>query len=170
MSAKDDLNIIFSEIVNSVDDLRRSKRMRELGNYSIKLIQDRTRYRSSGVKKPGANSSRLKALAPSTIKKRTYLQKLLHPATSPGKSNLTFTGQLLDSMKLKITKEGEVSFGPRGPRRSIYGGRDRVTNEQVAFFVSVDRPFNHLSRGEMTKTVQFYQRTFDTILNSRGLT
>lgn len=167
MAAKDDLNKIFKQIIDSTAELKSSRRLKDLGEYIITIIRNRTRQ-GKGVKRPGGNVTKLKALKASTIKKRKAVAALLHPMTSPGKSNLTYTGQLLDSMRVKVRKE-TVSIGPSGRRVNIYGRRDRVSNEQVTLYVSKERPFNHLGRAEMRKVVKYYQKAYDTIIRRRGL-
>lgn len=66
----------------------------------------------------------------------------LSPNTSPGKSNLTFTGQMLDAIKVISVSIGKVTVG-FDPRRS-----GDLTNKKVAEFVSKDRPFFGLTREE----------------------
>jgi len=153
--------------------MRDSRRLAALGDFAIDMIQKRTRHRKSGVKRPGANTSRLKQLAKTTIEHRTGVMRYLHGDTTPQTSNLTYTGQMLDSIKLRILPRRGVDITPFGRRFGIKGGKSPVggvTNLQVAKKVSIDRPFMYLSRGEMTKLVKFYQRTFDTLLGRRGLT
>jgi len=167
-SAAQQLDRIFKQINDEVDNLGRSRRLRELGSFAAELIRKRTR-KGFGVARPGGNRRKLKRLARSTIEYRTRYKKLLSSKTSPRKSNLTFTGQLLDSIKLKVTK-GRVTIGPRGRRRDIFGRSSRTTNEQVAVFVSKDRPFMSLGKVEQGKLVDFYASTFERMLTRRGLT
>lgn len=170
-TAKEQLDRIFRDIVETTDDLRSSRRLRELGEYAFELIVKRVRTAARGsVEKPGAYPKKLDELKESTKKKRRGVAALLHPLTSPNKSNLTYTGQMLNNMKVRVTKKGQVELGPRGRRKTIYGTKSKVTNEQVTIYVSKDRPFMSLSRGELTKVVKFYDRTFYMLLKRRGLT
>ncbi len=64
---------------------------------------------------------------------------------SPDKSNLTLTGQLLNSMTFDIRKYGFVVFIPATKRRG-----ETITNAQLARYVSDNgRPFMSLTSGEI---------------------
>lgn len=67
----------------------------------------------------------------------------LSELTSPKKSNLTRTGQLLDSIQVTNAGIATVSVGPKG------GRDDGLTNQKVAEHVTeAGRPFNSLSKIE----------------------
>lgn len=66
----------------------------------------------------------------------------LSATTSPTKSNLTRTGQLLDSMSAKGATKTTVRVGPDGTRD------DGKSNADIGEYVSKKRPFNNLSEIE----------------------
>jgi hypothetical protein len=81
-----------------------------------------------------------------TFKKAAHQEGGLHPGTSPKKSNLTRSGQLLDSEGVTKVGYGTVSVGPSGSRA------DGKTNQEIAGYVSEGgRPFNHLSKVEIKR-------------------
>ncbi len=61
----------------------------------------------------------------------------------PTRSNLTLSGQMLDSIKVKATKEAFSLIIPGSSRR----GSDK-TNAEIARFVRMVRPFFALTRNE----------------------
>lgn len=68
----------------------------------------------------------------------------LGPYGSPDRSNLTFTGQLLESMSFDITTSGFKVLIPNNKRRG-----SNLTNSQLAKYVSQNgRPFMALTSGE----------------------
>lgn len=119
------------------------KNMRSLGLEAIDIIVARTR-KGQGVKRTGGRKRRLKRLSPRYISYRQTQR--LDKTTSPGKSNLTFSGQLLRSMVVKSNSTRKVTWGPNRRRRK--GG---LTNERLGEIVSVERPFNFLSAREVTQ-------------------
>lgn len=139
-------------------------RMRKIGEVAADRIKLRTRLGGS-VADDGGTKSKLKPLKNSTVKSRARKRKSgdLHGDTSPKKSNLTDTGQLLDSIKViePVTK-GAVKIGPKGSRRE--GG----TNELVAVYAeSMGRPFNHLSKVEIKVLQRELQKELQTIAQRR---
>lgn len=59
---------------------------------------------------------------------------------SPNRSNLTNTGQMLNAMKVRVTSKGAEIYIERSSRTD-----SKLTNEDVALFASILRPFFHIS-------------------------
>lgn len=116
--------------------------LKKMGLAAVDIVVTRTR-KGFGVKKTGGNRKKLKALSKGYIARRKMSN--LHRTTSPRKSNLTFTGQMLESVKvLRSTKKSSFSIGPSG-RRS-----DGKRNADVGRWVSDQgRPFMNLGRLEI---------------------
>lgn len=131
-----------------------------VAGYAIRLIVQRTRD-GKGVKRPGSSPYRLKPLSASYIAFRRKNRSALSPFTSPSKSNLTFTGQLLNSLVLKKGAT-TITITPSGIRD------DGKSNAEVARRVSKARPFLALSKGEQREVADFFRRSFEDIA-SRGL-
>jgi hypothetical protein len=68
----------------------------------------------------------------------------LGPFGRPGKSNLTFSGQMLQSMSWDVTKSGFIVLIPETRRRE-----GKLTNAQLArYLAKKGRPFMNLTSGE----------------------
>ena len=118
-----------------------------------KLVRNQIRVRTRsgfGVKSNGARQQRLRPLSRRYVETRQFARKggLLASTTSPGTSNLTFTGNMLEAIRFKATSEGVV-FGFAN-RRAI------DTADEVQ---SKGRPFFNLSSLEIRNlTRQFNNR------------
>lgn len=115
--------------------------MMKYGKMLLSFILSRTRS-GSGVPSYGAQLEELKKLKPATKEERKRLKEkgLLSSKTTPGKSNLTRTGQLLDSMSVVSVDRAHIVVGPTGERD------DGNTNKQVGAWVTEGgRPFNMAS-------------------------
>ncbi len=74
----------------------------------------------------------------------------LGPFGRPDKSNLTLSGQMLESMTVTATSQGFSVFIPDTSRRPVtQGDKARLTNKRVAELVAKDRPFMALTEGEV---------------------
>ena len=141
--AKKDLAKLARNIRRGIGVSFSKKRMRDIGLEAIEIIVARTR-KGQGVKRTGGRKARLKRLSSNYIAYRR--SQNLDSTTSAGKSNLTFTGQLLRSMVVKTNSNRKVTWGPNRRRR-----RGGLTNERLGEIVSVKRPFNFLSSREISR-------------------
>lgn len=104
--------------------------------------------------------SPLKKLSPSYIRRRQTFAGL-HPTTSPGKSNLTRTGQMLESLAVEEMPGGKFFVVVRGTRKG--GG----SNAEVAQWVTEQgRPFLNLSRRQLDKLIVSYRKNFASLVKS----
>ena len=127
-----------------IPEITKPAQMRKYGELAAGMIKLRTRL-GSGLAYDGADKQKLKPLKPSTVERRKSLKEKgrLSGETSPRKSNLTQSGQLLDSVQVTNAGVATVSVGPRG------GRDDGLTNQKVAEHVTdAGRPFNSLSKIE----------------------
>lgn len=172
-TASQQLDRIFRQIDESVEDMAKSERLRDLGEFASDMIRNRTRLDRKGVRRPGGSRTGLKGLKTSTKQFRRRYRSFLHSQTSSDISNLTFSGQLLDSLKLRV-RRGIVTLRPFGRRTHIIpSNRKRKsppTNQKVAEHVSRVRPFMNLGKVEQRKLVAFYSNTFEKLLTRKGLT
>ena len=155
-------------VKNFQKDIKRALSKKEVGQicaFAVDLIVKRTR-RGFGVKQSGGNVTRLKALSSSYIKARQSARSRLSRFTSPSKSNLTFTGQMLSSISVVKTKQsrGQVActIGASPNRR-----RDGKTNEEIAALVSIDRPFLNLGKTELKEVIKVFQDRLTKSLKRR---
>jgi hypothetical protein len=118
--------------------------MKEFGEYMANAIKVRTRL-GYGVKKLAGSREKLKPLDPERYIPFRKSFPNLSGDTTPNKSNLTLTGQMLDSMQVKEVTKGKVTVGPAGPRNDTTD-----TNEKIAEYVAEQgRPFNTLTKPEL---------------------
>jgi len=149
--------------------------MKAMGEESVNLIRVRTRL-GWGVEKSGQKRQRLISLTAPYIKQRKRYRASLSQFTRPGqkKSNLTLTGDMLDSMKVTKAKRTQVVIGfPKRkhlPFPKDSKARSRPTIEKVAAFTAKRRPFLNLTDLEERKLVRFYRKTFGDLLKREQLT
>lgn len=88
----------------------------------------------------------------------------------PTKSNLTYTGQMLESMIIEV---GNFTFGVTIPntRRQRQKGQKRIlTNAEVAGYVEANgREFFALSKGEVRIIIKEYERLIRYAIRKKGL-
>jgi len=108
-------------------------------NFVNKVVEDLKKDIRNGINPKTGKSYR--ALKPSTIaNRRRYAKKNpTHPQYSPARSNLTFTGRLIESIKGKFnkTKRGiEIEIEPTGIHAGynlIRGGKTKAKkNKEIA--------------------------------------
>lgn len=124
--------------------LAQAKAAKALAETIPEVIKLRTRQEGEGV------SGALKDLEDSTIKYRERYSDNLHPDTSPRKSNLTSTGQLIDAIQGK-SAGSKVKIDIKGGKRKgeLSGGRSKKTNKEVRKYVEDSgREFLELSNAE----------------------
>ena len=98
---------------------------------------------------------------------------------SPGRSNLTYSGQMLDSMTFKVFRGlGFTLFIPDSKRQKRPGETTGVTNRDVAIFVqagrttptnSFPRPFFELTNGEIRIILKRYNDIIKSFIRRKGL-
>ena len=80
---------------------------------------------------------------------RKQNKRKLYNLTSPKKSNLTFTGQLLNSLTAKSERIGKVTLFFKGKHNNLDGST--MDNGLLANFVSKNRPFLGPTNREMQR-------------------
>lgn len=121
----------------------------KLARGAAEQIKRRTQLKQ-GVSKSG-QSTALKALKDSYIKVRSKNRNRLDANTSPGRSNLTATGQMLNSLQGKYrSKAIEIDFKKEERSASITGQRSNVKNSDiVGYQESQGRRFFDLTESEI---------------------
>lgn len=161
MSFNDDLQKFKKNIDKALDELTSNKNLGPISKDLEEIIRRRTRL-GKGVDVSGGDNTALKALKESTKASRRYKKKrgLLSDKTSPNKSNLTSTGQLLDSLAGRaINKLIEVS--PQGSRKD-----SKLKNAEVAAYQeSSGRKFLNLSKQDIKQLTAVMQDSFNDIIN-----
>lgn len=139
MTIKTDLKGFKKYLDSIVNDVSSIDFSRQAGEFVADRIKKRTRL-GRGIDGP------LKPLSEPYKKARKNRRSELSEFTSPRKSNLTFTGQMLDAISVLSATIGKVRVGFYGFRKD-FDGRS-LTNKKVAEYVSKDRPFFGLTEPE----------------------
>lgn len=148
-------------------DLVSPRLMRMLARQTRTIIFRRTKsgFGVNDDQSPRARKQRLRRLAPSTIRQRRR-NGVLGSFGNPASSNLTDTGQMLDSIDFKIGKGEYTLLIPNSTRRKK-GREKRVpTNAEVAEFVSEERPFFNLTVPEQQILVKMVRDRLRKIVRS----
>lgn len=155
-NAKRQIKRVENRIITNIRRALNRKELTQLARLAIKQIAKRTRA-GFGVAEARGNAKRLKKLSSAYIEYRKRSSKLNTALTSPGKSNLTFTGQLIDSLVVREVDVEKQKVFINANRRRRKGG---TTNEEVAEFVAQQgRAFLNLSRNEVTKISRAYKNS-----------
>lgn len=119
------MRIIQRKIQNAVFQAQK-KAARELIQVIIDAIRTRTRLLGEL-----ADGTPIPSNEDSTVKYRQRYSKNLDSDTSPGNSNATATGQLLNSMKGKASGTKITIDLKSGRRKELSGSKSTQTNTQV---------------------------------------
>lgn len=165
MELEEFLRKFIKNIDKAVDESLSKKNMARLAQNSAERIERRTRS-GKGVKFHNSNETTLKSLQGSTIGIRKRLEEagLLDIRTTPIKSNLTRSGQLLDSIKGLSQRKatGRITFNPT--RNDSKNNQQIVTELEKGGF-----NFFKLSKKELLSLVNDYsldlRKEFGKIFN-----
>lgn len=149
---------LMNRIRGSLKDATSVEQTRKLALEAIDLIVKRTRQ-GYGVRKNYAPRERLPTLSQRYIAFRRTFRRL-SATTSSSKSNVTLTGELLES--IGIIKNSTI--GARGIHK---GG---VPNAKlVGYLQQQGRYFLRVSDLEFKQLVRLYQKTFGDLLRKKKL-
>lgn len=163
MAARTDISNFTQSILRTFRRATDQRQMRALGEFAIMLIVRRTRlgktYTRERVRvaldKIRERPKRLAPLSPNYVDFRKKNRRLLSRFTTPRRSGLTFTGQMLDSMKVKRASKGIVAIGPSGRRNEMLANLHASGTANMPA-----RPFNNLSALEARQLQRYYRKTF----------
>lgn len=154
------------------------KILRALGEEATTIIVRRTRLGQTARRTTVSNELgkvrgrviRLKPHKPSYKKFRKTHRDKLSEFTRVGRSNLTFSGQLLASVGIVRVTRSSVIINARGARKPVFPGRREPSNPKLAEYVTEQgRPFLELSALDDKKLVRFYRRTFGDLVRRSGI-
>ncbi|MCS6281447.1 MAG: hypothetical protein HUM72_12515 [Dolichospermum sp.] len=118
---------------------------------ALKLAQGLVDYIKLRTREEGEGTSgKLDPLSKKYIEQRIKKSNRLHPDTSPSKSNLTATGQMLDALRGRAGG-GKVTIDikPTTRRKELNGKKSGLTNNEVRQYVEdAGREFLKLSPDE----------------------
>lgn len=165
-------------MTKALDKLGDVENMEVFGLVAADMIRTRTRLGSS-VRGDGEAKTPLKPLSDSykafRAGKIAFFTKAgivrsyvpdhgpeLSSFTTPTKSNLTLTGQMLDSLNITSVARNEVKIEPSGVRKD-----GKNTNAEVAGYCAEQgRPFNFLSNVEKKRMQEMIAQRLQEILKN----
>lgn len=159
--AKVDMTKFKKDMKKVIDEFDKKETMRDVGNFAADRIVKRTRL-GKGVSEKGGDSQPLKRLSDGYKKQRKKKSTELSQFTTPGKSNLTRTGQMLDSVKVTEVDQGRALVAPTGNRTD--SKINKLNNLDVAGYVSKDRPFLNLSKAELLALNRYVREKIEALL------
>lgn len=163
------INKVRASVEKELKESLNNSRMKEIGDFVLEKIRVRTRL-GYGVSAHKSAREKLKPLADVTkeIRKGFKASGKLSEFTSPGKSNLTFTGQMLDGLSVKVQSMGKVLVEITGNRKATRDPKAPRTNKEVARKVTDEgRPFMFLTDKDYKAVVNFVRDGFKSILKKR---
>jgi len=164
MSGQRQFANIIKKLEKSVEQAISKAALRDVGVFARDLVVKRTRL-GYGVKDNFQAKTRLARLSPGYVKKRKMFDSL-SSNTSPTRSNLTLTGQMLDSI-VSEARNRTIIIKPTGGRSD---GKRNVDIARYAEEGGRNRPkriFLRISQLEFKQIVRFYRKTFGDLLRKK---
>jgi hypothetical protein len=133
--------------------------MRQVGKLAKEIVVDRT-SRGFGVSQPEGNKEKLKSLSTEYKRDRRRLKKQgkLASQTTPTKSNLTKSRQMLDSVDFN---------GQKGKAEVFLNDNRAETKAQLQ--ARQDRKFMNLSKDETKQVVKLLEEKIINDIKKKGL-
>jgi hypothetical protein len=149
---------ILDRIKKTIGGVFGLESMRLLGEESIKIIRRRTRL-GFGVARVEGSRFRLRPLSTRYVQKRSDSSEELSPYTKINRSNLTYSGEMLDEMDLKKLRQGSV----------IIGFSNNASLKKAEWNTDMGRPFNHMSKLEIKQLRRFKEKELGNALRKARL-
>jgi hypothetical protein len=152
---------IISKLQGVIKDAAQKKALKPTADFARDVIVKRTRL-GYGVERNYGYKEKLKPLSPNYIKSRKMFAKL-DGFTTPRKSNLTRTGDMLRSIEAKVSN-GVIEIVPTGTRSDGKKNVDIARYNQEGGKGRPRRIFMRISDLEFKQVVRFYRKTFGDLL------
>ena len=157
---------IVAKLNKVLADSVKPQAIKATAQFARDIVVKRTRL-GYGVTTKGGSKELFKKLSPNYVKQRKMFAGL-HALTRPNKSNLTRTGQMLDSITA-TTEKGAIIIKPTGTRR------DGQKNYDIAKYNEDGDPkrnrprriFKNISQPEFNQVKRFYRKMFGDLVKSR---
>lgn len=159
--SKKQIKDLRKKLQKLLDEIDTTETMKEVGEFVADRVRVRTRL-GYGVKKDGDERDKLKKLSKPYVERRKALKEKgeLSQKTNPRKSNLTKTGQMLDSIKTVKAGKGFAEIRPEGPRTDT-----DQNNEEIAQHVTdAGRPFMKLSKPEKSGVLKVIEKKISKVV------
>lgn len=161
MSTADDFKKFQQNVEKALKEFTSNQNMKELGDFEAALVKRRSRL-GFGVPKDLGPKAKFEKLSPVTVAARK--RKKLAAETSPGKSNLTETGKLLNDLVSRVTGQ-EVTIGHTDKRNQRIGGYHQVGGVNSKGVVLPQRRYLGLAKEDVKQITANLQDKFNEILN-----
>lgn len=154
------LKELFDFLDRSVEESINKASMQDIGDALAEIVRTRTRL-GYGVSKTGGSRQRLKSLSALYVEFRKESRASLSRFTRPGRSNLTYTGQMLDSLEAEA-RDGNVEIKATGTRP------EGLKNIDLSEYVSQQgRPFLDVSNNELKQLTRILDEGLNQSLRRR---
>lgn len=140
-------DIIKSTVEKVLDDTLKD----EIGKTVAERVKRRTRL-GKGVDKDGAKAEKLEKLSDRYIEKRSKNKSKLSKETRPKKSNLTFSGDMLDNIDYKVEGDTIIIF--------IEG---KHNNDKAQWVTDGGRAFMNLSSPEQNEVIRIIRQRIKNV-------
>jgi hypothetical protein len=162
----DVLKKVQDRIDRAVKDTLSRTQLKVIGEEQKNKVKTRTRL-GKGVSETTDRLTRLKRLKDSTKETRKRYRGRLHSQTTVSKSNLTATGQLLDSLRTRVENNSVIIFLKDRRSTELSGSASTKTNSEVANYAKKGgRNFLELSSSEVNALIRdIRKRILDKIRN-----
>lgn len=151
-----DLSMRFKTLIPSILE---DGVMKEVAVVAKEMVRSHTK-KGYGVDNDGDPQTRLKGLSESYKKQRRRIKKQgkLSPDTTPNKSNLTKTGDMLKSLSHRSTKDTATIF--------LKGDKEKKKAEEQE---KLGRKFMNISKIERQKIKRIITEAINKGINKKGL-
>ena len=150
MTAAADLKSVIGDLQRRFSRPLTKRELNKTGDLAAEAIRRRTRE-GFGVKVTGGNRKKLKKLSTQYIEFRKRF-KSLSSETTATTSNLTLTGQMIDSVK---TKRNKTRVGTRGKALVLVATTGSKNTKKALFQADAGRIFMNLGRKELREINEF---------------
>lgn len=159
MAIEQDMKKFRLKVERSLNELTSQSNLSPIATDLTEIIRRRTRL-GYGVEKTGQPKQKLQPLASSTVRSRARKKShgALSEKTSPKKSNLTETGQMLDSLRGRAINK-LIEIGPTGDRNKKLTAYHQLGNAKLP-----KRRFLNLAREDIRQLTAVMQDRFSIIL------
>lgn len=155
------LQSIIKRLEASVKEAIRREALGPVGEFAKDILVKRTRL-GYGVEQSLGQKKKLAPLSPRYVKSRKMFAGL-SSLTTAKRSNLTRTGQMLNSIRSTV-KGKIIEIGPSGTRDDGKRNSDIARYNEQGGRNRPKRVFLNLSRLEFNQIVRFYRKTFGDLL------
>jgi hypothetical protein len=149
---KDFSSELKKQMQAAYDELVSTKNMKAIGEDLAEQIRIRTRL-GNGLAKNGGEPTKLKPLSPGYINERKTMEEL-SPLTTPKRSNLTQTGEMLDEL---------IATSP-GPKKLTLTFKSEESKTKAEANAKMGRPFMAISRVQIERLTNSLKKQIKDIL------